>query len=160
MRSQIIMDSPDQVLRNHTQPPETGSLETPCTAKIPDSHRIAYPSRQNRPRSFSPEFGASVEKAQLIDIQEPGLNLNLNGCFYGLAVLAALSVVPWRLRERRKRWTLWLPPAALALYLVYETTMPVCWNIRLDLLLILPLLLIVVLAWLVRLVLLRHGRRA
>jgi hypothetical protein len=34
------------------------------------------------------------------------------------------------------------------------------WGIGLDLLLILPLLLIVVLAWLVRLVLLRHGRRA
>ena len=49
----------------------------------------------------------------LIDIQEPGLNLILNGCLYGLAVLAALSVVPWRLRERRNRWTLWLPPAAL-----------------------------------------------
>ena len=38
--------------------------------------------------------------------------------------------------------------------------MPARWNIYLDLLLILPLLLIAVLAWLVRLVLLRHGRRA
>ncbi len=96
----------------------------------------------------------------LIDVKAPDLNLILNGCFYGLAVLAALSVVPWRLRERRNRWTLWLPPAALALYLVYEITMPARWNIRLDLVLILPLLLIVWLAWLVRLVLLRRGRRA
>ena len=96
----------------------------------------------------------------LIDIQEPGLNLILNGCLYGLAVLAALSVVPWRLRERRNRWTLWLPAAALALYLIYEISMPALWNIRLDLVLILPLLLIVGLAWLVRLVRLRRGRRA
>ena len=96
----------------------------------------------------------------LIDVKAPDLNLILNGCLYGLAVLAALSVVPWRLRERRNRWTLWLPPTALALYLAYEITMPARWNIRLDLLLVLPLLLIVVLAWLVRLVLLRCGRRA
>ncbi len=75
-------------------------------------------------------------------------------------MLAALSAVPWRLRERRNRWTLWLPATALALYLVYEITMRTRWNIRLDLLLILPLLLIVALAWLVRLVLLRRGRRA
>ncbi len=96
----------------------------------------------------------------LIDVRAPDLNLILNGCFYGLAVLAALSAVPWRLRERRNRWTLWLPAAALALYLVYEIAMPARWDIRLDPLLILPLLLIVVLAWFVRLVLLRRGRRA
>ncbi len=96
----------------------------------------------------------------LIDVKAPDLNLILDGCFYGLAVLAALSVVPWRLRERRNRWTLWLPAAALALYLAYETTMPARWDIRLDLLLIFPLLLIVVLAWLVLPALLRHGRRA
>ncbi len=75
-------------------------------------------------------------------------------------MLAALPAVPWRLRERRNRWTLWLPAAALALYLAYEFTMPARWDIRLDLLLIFPLLPIVVLAWLVRLVLLRRGRRA
>ncbi len=92
----------------------------------------------------------------LIGVEAPDLDFILNGCFYGLAVLAALSVVPWRLRERRNRWTLWLPAAALALYLAYETTMPARWDIRLDLLLIFPLLLIVVLAWLVRLVLLRR----
>ncbi len=89
-----------------------------------------------------------VEKAHtiLIGVKAPDLNLILNGCFYGLAVLAAWSVVPWRLRERCNRRTLWLSPAALALYLIYEITMPVRWNIRLDLLLILSLLLIVALA--------------
>ncbi len=96
----------------------------------------------------------------LIDVKAPDLNVILNGCFYGLAVLAALSAAAWRLRERHNRWTLWLPAAALALYLVYEIAMPAHWNIRLDLLLIFPLLLIVVLAWLVLPALLRHGRRA
>ncbi len=65
-----------------------------------------------------------------------------------------------KLRERRNRWTLWLPPAALAFYLVYETTTPARWKLCLDPLLILPLLLIVVLAWLVRLALLRRAGRA
>ncbi len=87
----------------------------PCApAKIPVSRRIAQPSRRNRPRSISPELGARVENAHtmLIDVRAPDLNLILDACFYGPTVLAAWSAVPWRLRERRNRWTLSLPAAA------------------------------------------------
>jgi hypothetical protein len=95
----------------------------------------------------------------LIDVQEPGLNLVLNGCFYGLVLVAALSLFPWRLRHGGNRWALWLPLAALALYAGYEGAMPARMNIRLDLALILPLLGIITIAWLIRLVMVRRGRR-
>jgi len=91
----------------------------------------------------------------LIDVQEPDLNLVLNACLSGLALLALVSIVPWRLRGRRNRWTLWLPLGALAIYTVYETAMPSRWDIRLDLVLVGPLLILILIAWLVRLVILR-----
>ena len=93
-----------------------------------------------------------------IDVQESGLNLILNACLFGLVAFALLSIVPWRLRDGRNRWTLWLPLAALIIYAVYETSMPARWDIRLDLVLIAPLLFVVLIAWLVRLVLLRLRR--
>ena len=93
-----------------------------------------------------------------IDVQDPGLNLILNACLLGLAALALLSLVPWRLREGRNRWTLWLPLGAVAIYAAYEIVLPARWDIRLDLVLIAPLLLVILGAWLVRLVILRLRR--
>lgn len=95
----------------------------------------------------------------LIDVQATDLNLILNGCLYGLALLAVLSIIPWRLRDRRNRWTLWLPLGAFGLYFAYEATMPANWDIRVDLVLIFPLLAIVLLAWLIRFAFLRRDRR-
>ncbi len=94
----------------------------------------------------------------LIDVQDPELNLVLNISFVALVVLAVLAVIPWRLRDRRNRWTLWLPLATLAVYAVYEAAMPARMDIRLDLVLIWPLILIVFAAWLIRLILLRRVR--
>jgi hypothetical protein len=94
----------------------------------------------------------------LIDVQETDLNLVLNACLYGLALLTGVSIIPWRLRDGRNRWSLWLPLAAVLAYATYEFTMPSRWDIRIDLLLIWPLLLIIVGAWLVRLVALRRRR--
>lgn len=91
----------------------------------------------------------------LIDVQDPGLNLILNACLMGLALLALLSIAPWPLRARRNRWTLWLPLGATVIYGIYEATMPTRWDIRLDLVLIAPLLVVIAVAWLVRLIILR-----
>ena len=93
----------------------------------------------------------------LIDVQDPNLNVILNACLLGLALLALLSLIPWPIRGRRNRWTLWLPVAVLALYAVYEAYMPARMNIRLDLVLILPLLGLAVGAWLIRILLIRRA---
>lgn len=73
----------------------------------------------------------------LIDVQDPTLNLVLNACLYGMGLVALVSVLPVPTRR-------WMPPAlpvaALGLYIAYEAAMPRFWDIRLDLLLILPLL--------------------
>ncbi len=94
----------------------------------------------------------------LIDVQDPDLNVILNACFLGLALLAVLSLIPWPIRRRRNRWTLWLPVATLALYAVYEVFMPARMDIRLDLFLIWPLLAVVLASWLVRIILKRRAR--
>ena len=93
-----------------------------------------------------------------IDVQDSDLNLILNACFYGLVALAVFALIPWPLRNQRNRWTLWLPLPALALYAGYETSMPARMDIRLDLVLIWPLLLIVFAAWLIRIIVLRRVR--
>lgn len=86
-----------------------------------------------------------------IDVQDPALNLTLNLCLFGLAATALLSLVPWPLRGGRGRWSLWLPAAALLLYAVYENAMPARMDIRLDLVLVWPLLAVALLGWIVRL---------
>lgn len=93
----------------------------------------------------------------IIDVQDSALNVLLNACLYGLAALAVLAVIPWPLRDRRNRWTLWLPLVALGVYAVYERAMPARMDIRLDLVLIGPLLLIILAAWLIRLILVRRA---
>ena len=72
----------------------------------------------------------------LVDVGRDSTNLLLNACLYGLVSLTILSLIPWPLRGRRNRWTLFLPLAALALCLTYEIAIPVQYDIRLDLLLI------------------------
>lgn len=96
----------------------------------------------------------------LLDVGEPARNLLLNACFYGIVVVTLLSLIPWRLKAGGNRWTLYLPVAALALYVTYEATMPPNWDIRLDLFLLAPMGLLIVLAWGVRLVLRLRETRA
>jgi len=92
----------------------------------------------------------------LIDVQDTDLNILLNGCFYAMALVGLLSLVPWPLRDGRNRWTPWLPLAALGVYVVYESLMPSRWNIRVDLLLIFPALVLVLATWGVRLFIVRR----
>lgn len=95
----------------------------------------------------------------LLDVGDPARNLILNACFYGIALVVLLSLVPWRLKDGRNRWSLYLPVAALALYVTYEMAMPPNWDIRLDLFLLVPMGLVVIIAWGVRLALRARSAR-
>jgi hypothetical protein len=89
----------------------------------------------------------------LVDVGDPARNLILNACFYGIVLVMLLSLVPWRLKEGRNRWSLYLPVAAIAIYVIYEAAMPPNWDIRIDLLLLAPMGLVIILAWGIRLML-------
>jgi len=96
----------------------------------------------------------------MIDVQDPSLNLVLNVCFFVIFGLGLVSLVPWRLKSGGNRWTLALPVLAILVYVVYEVTMPNNWDIRIDLLLLWPILALIVLLGAIRAFLIwRRGRR-
>ena len=95
----------------------------------------------------------------LIDVQDIGLNYVLNGCLLSIFVVMLISLFPWRLRDGCNRWTLLLPWLALGLYGAYEFSMPTRMNIRLDLVVIWPLIGITFLAWFIRLMRIRLLKR-
>ncbi len=81
----------------------------------------------------------------MISIGEPAIDFWLNLCFGLIALATLVALVPWGLlgawrMARALRWT-WLPVAALAIG--YEVLMPARYDIRVDLLLLLPAYLIV-----------------
>lgn len=76
----------------------------------------------------------------MIDTGDSTANVVLNGCFFALLLLAFLSLIPWGKMGFQKLaatfvWA-WIPMLALAL--VYESVLPSRFNIRLDLLILLP----------------------
>jgi hypothetical protein len=88
--------------------------------------------------------------AMLIDVNNYTLNLILNFAFMLIICLGIISVIPWRLKSGSNRWTLSLPFLAIGTYIVYEYTMPGNWDIRLDLLVIWPVLLISIVMGVIR----------
>ena len=97
----------------------------------------------------------------MIDVQDPALNLVLNVCFFVILGLGLVSLVPWGLKSGGNRWTLLLPILAIAVYAVYEFAMPNNWDIRVDLLLLWPVLVLILLLGMVRaLIVWRHSGRA
>lgn len=94
----------------------------------------------------------------LIDVNDPTLNLLLNGCFYLMLGLGILTMIPWSLKAGKNRWTLTLPFLTLAVYATYELSMPSQWDIRVDLLMLWPLLLMITLIGLLRLAVIRKLR--
>ena len=93
----------------------------------------------------------------IIDVQDPALNQVLNICFFLILGLGLISLVPWGLKSGRNRWTLMLPVIAILVYLKYEFTMPNNWDIRVDLLLLWPVVALILVSGLVRAILIwRH----
>jgi len=69
------------------------------------------------------------------------------------------ALVPWRLKHGHNWGSLYLPVAALILHAIYEAAMPPHWDIRLDLVLLTPMGLVIILAWITRLVVRLRGAR-
>jgi hypothetical protein len=88
----------------------------------------------------------------MFDVGDPTRNVVLTMCIAAIALLTLAALVPWRAlgapnASRLARWIV-LPVAALAV--VYESAMPARFDIRVDLLLLLPLYALVLAASLVR----------
>jgi DNA-binding LytR/AlgR family response regulator len=97
----------------------------------------------------------------LIDVQDPVRNLVLNVCFGAIALIALLAIMPWGTFGARtmSRLAVWLPVPLLILAVAYEKAMPSRFDIRVDLILLLPAYAAVLLATLARLLGRRRGRR-
>jgi len=85
-------------------------------------------------------FHAVWDSPLPIDVQDPARNLILNACFYMILLLTLIALVPWKTMgaKRVSSGLRWLAIPILALAVVYEWTMPSRFNIRVDLLLLLP----------------------
>ena len=86
----------------------------------------------------------------IINVNDPSLNPILNTCFYLILGLGLVSLLPWRLKYGKNKWTLALPVLTIVVYLKYEFTMPNNWNIRTDLFLLWPVMLLVIVLGLIR----------
>ena len=96
----------------------------------------------------------------IIDVNDPSLNLILNVCFFLILGFGLISIIPWKLKDGRNRWTLIVPIPSILIYVVYELAMPSNWDIRIDLLLLWPVLVLILLLCLVRGILIwRHNPR-
>jgi len=88
----------------------------------------------------------------MFDVGDPSRNAVLTGCFFAIMALTGAALVPWKLlgAVRLSRLARWLPFPVLLLALVYEATMPARFDIRVDLLLLLPMYGLVIVASIVR----------
>jgi len=88
----------------------------------------------------------------LIDVQDPLRNFILNGCFYAIILLTLISLVPWKSlgAEHVSRMLSWLAFPVLGLAILYESVMPSRFDIRIDLILLLPAYALVVATSIVR----------
>ena len=59
-----------------------------------------------------------------------------------LVTFSILSLSSIRSNHKDRKWTSYIPPLSVLIYILYEGTMPGQYDIRIDLLLIIPLLLI------------------
>lgn len=77
----------------------------------------------------------------LFDVGAQGRNLLLNTCFLLIALCGILALVPWGSlgADELSRLLRWLALPCLAIALVYELAMPSGYNIRVDLLLLVPI---------------------
>lgn len=82
----------------------------------------------------------------IIDVQDELANLVLNACFYLICLITLASVIPWSLIFGKVKWPIYLPLPALVIYIIYEITFPPYWDIRLDLALLIPMMIVIILS--------------
>jgi hypothetical protein len=86
----------------------------------------------------------------IINVNDPSLNQILNTCFFLILGFGIVSLIPWRLRSGKNRWTMALPVLAIVVYMIYELTMPNNWDIRMDLVLLWPVLILILVLGVIR----------
>lgn len=88
----------------------------------------------------------------MFNVADPFRNAVLTACFFAIMALTVAALVPWKSigATRMSRCARWLAVAVFLLALVYEVTMPANFDIRLDLLFLLPMYGIVIVASIVR----------
>ena len=88
----------------------------------------------------------------MFNVGDPFRNAVLIGCFLAIMMFTVAALVPWKSlgAPRLSRLARWLPVPVFLLALVYETTMPARFDIRVDLLLLLPMYGLVIAASIVR----------
>jgi hypothetical protein len=76
----------------------------------------------------------------LIDVEDPLGNLILNACFYSIVFLALVAVIPWKTlgAARVSQLLRWLIIPTFGLAVAYESAMPSRFDIRVDLLVLIP----------------------
>jgi len=82
----------------------------------------------------------------IIDVGNEASNLWLNLCFWLIVLSALASILPWGTMGATRmagwlRWA-WLPVAMLAI--PYEALMPIQYDIRIDLFLLIPMYIVVI----------------
>jgi hypothetical protein len=77
----------------------------------------------------------------MYDVGDPVLNAALTLCFGAIALLTIATVIPWRVvgALRMNRVLRWAVVPLCALVVLYEWLMPSRFDIRVDLLLLLPM---------------------
>ncbi|MCF8199190.1 MAG: hypothetical protein K9J42_10515 [Sulfuritalea sp.] len=88
----------------------------------------------------------------MFDIGDPWRNAVLTGCFFAIASLTLAAVVPWKAlgAAHFSKLARWICVPVLLLAIVYETAMPSRFDIRIDLLLLVPMYGVVLVASVVR----------
>lgn len=88
----------------------------------------------------------------MFDVGDPALNAVLNLCFGAIALLTVAAIIPWKAAgaDRVHRLLRWIAVLVFALAVLYEWLMPLRFDIRVDLLLLLPMYAVVIGTSLVR----------
>ena len=84
----------------------------------------------------------------MFDVGDPTRNAILQICFFGILALTIAALVPWKTfgAVRVSKLARWIVLPVLLLALVYESAMPTRFDIRVDLLLLLPMYVVVLLS--------------
>ena len=98
----------------------------------------------------------------MFEVGDSVRNWMLTACFLSIAGLALASILPWKSVGHPKLSSLmrWVLIPVIFLVIIYEKTMPNRFDLRVDLLLLLPMYVTVLLATIVRWFLHRRSRRS
>lgn len=82
----------------------------------------------------------------MIDVGDPVRNIALNAIFFAVVAITLVAVIPWGSvgAPRIGQFLRWLMIPVLVLAIVYEWLMPSRFDIRIDLVLLLPMYVVII----------------